>query len=119
MVSDLFETIWHRDAYPLLSLAGIYYCYRSNGGSAGRQFAERYLAVGWVVGLRVVVLGIGAATMTHGISLWIFGLDWIGHSRFPLALEVGVLALIGLVYWRMGIHLSLIAAAQAVDRTTQ
>ena len=106
---------WAFIAYPLLSVAGIYYCYRSNGGSAGRQFAERYLAVGWVVGLRVVVLGIGAAIMTHGISLWIFGLDWIADDRLSLVLEFGALVLIGLVYWRMGIHLSLIAAAQAAD----
>jgi hypothetical protein len=109
---------WAFIAYPLLSLAGIYYCYRSNGGSAGRHFAERYLAVGWVVGLRVAVLGIGAAIITHGISLWIFGLNWIQDDRLSLGLEFGALVLIVLVYWRMGIHLSLIAAEQAVEGLT-
>ena len=111
---------WAFILYPLLSLAGIYFCYRSNGGASGLQFAERYLAVGWVVGLRVAVLGIAAAIATHGISLWIFGLDWMQEDRLSLVLEFGALILIGLVYWRMGIHLSLIAAAaQTADGSGQ
>jgi hypothetical protein len=67
----------------------------------------------------VGVLGIAAAILTHLISLWVFGLDWMVDDRLSLALEFGALVLMSLVYWRMGIHLSLIAAAQAADGSRQ
>src|SRR5689334_22587766 len=43
---------WDYLTIPLLTLAGVYYCYRSNGGADGVQLAERYLTIGWVVGWR-------------------------------------------------------------------
>jgi hypothetical protein len=35
---------------------GTYAAYQANGGSAGRDFAARFVALGFVVGLRVLVL---------------------------------------------------------------
>ena len=92
----------------LLAGLGVFYCYRSNGGSLGERFVERYLAVGWVVGWRV------------GLTAAIFSLLFVGgwavaapesfgawsenHSDSDAWVAAGY-AVIAFVYWRTGVHL--------------
>jgi hypothetical protein len=40
----------------LIVAVGTYAAYRANGGSSGRDFAARFVALGFVVGLRILVL---------------------------------------------------------------
>ena len=68
---------------PCLALAGVVFSHRNNGGAAGVRLAERYLAVGWVVGSRV-----GLVTSTPVAALLIGGLTvatrcWTEGSCLP------------------------------------
>jgi RsiW-degrading membrane proteinase PrsW (M82 family) len=40
----------------IIPVVGLWAAYRANGGAEGRDFAGRLLAVGWVLGLRLLVL---------------------------------------------------------------
>ncbi|MEX0909795.1 MAG: hypothetical protein WDZ75_00700 [Candidatus Paceibacterota bacterium] len=59
MIPFLENNIW--DVYifviavPLM-LFGAYYVYRCNGGAGGTHFLQRYFSIGWVVGIRWLVL---------------------------------------------------------------
>lgn len=98
---------WPFLAYPLLALLGVYYCYRCNGGPVGERFAERYLAVGWVVGVRVVLVTIATVIpCIVGLAFTSTGLNWFEDARVWFVVDLGVLGLITLVYWRMGVHLA-------------
>ncbi|HEV3485099.1 MAG TPA: hypothetical protein VG106_06810, partial [Vicinamibacterales bacterium] len=55
---------WGFIVHPLLALVGVYYCYRRNGGPTGERLAERFLAVGWVVGIRVASAAIASVLLT-------------------------------------------------------
>ena len=98
---------WGFIVHPLLALAGVYYCYRRNGGPAGERLAERYLAVGWVVGIRVasaaialLVLTVTALALTSDVSEWTES-RWLG-----VGIDLGTVALVAFIYWRMGVHLA-------------
>jgi hypothetical protein len=98
---------WPFLAYPVFAVAGVYYCYKRNGGAAGERFAERYLAVGWVAGMRVA-LGIVVVVLACvvGLAFTDRGLAWLEDSQVAASIDVGVLTVTALVYWRMGIHLA-------------
>ena len=100
-------TGWAFAAYPVLAVVGVYYCYRCNGGATGRRFAERYLAIGWVVGVKVaaVVLGAGLAG-SIGLGLSGSNFEWLESPRVADGVDFVGLGLIALVYWRMGVHLA-------------
>ena len=40
----------------ILTAAGVLYCYRANGGSAGTAFLSRFMAISWVMMIRLLVL---------------------------------------------------------------
>ena len=49
------------NAYGLaLTLFGTFHLYHRNGGNAGTNFVQRYLAIGWVTTIRVIAGGIPA-----------------------------------------------------------
>jgi hypothetical protein len=103
---------WDFITHPLLSVVGVYYCYRRNGGAVGVRFAERYLALGWVVGLRVGLAAASIAAVGLGISLLVTGsLEWLEEPRIAPAVTVGSLGLVAFVYWRIGRHLGDLRAA--------
>ena len=98
---------WPFLAYPLLALAGVYYCYKRNGGAVGERFAERYLAVGWVAGLRVVIVLIVIVIVgSIGLAFTDAGLQWLEHSNVAAGIDAGMLAVLAFIYWRMGVHLA-------------
>jgi hypothetical protein len=101
-------TDWTLLAYPALSLLGVYHCYRRHGGAAGERFAERYLAIGWVVGLRVAALLILLAMLGLAAFVAVRGFDGssLDSPRMANVLDVGMLGVIVVVYWRMGVQLA-------------
>jgi hypothetical protein len=40
----------------LVAAYGVWRCYHANGGRSGQRFAETFIAIGWVVGLRVFLV---------------------------------------------------------------
>lgn len=83
-----------------VAVLGTLHVYQQNGGADGQHVLQRYLAIGWVVGLRwlaatipVMVLLfalLAASGMELGPTTW--------HESLTIAaLEVGL-------YWRIGHH---------------
>jgi hypothetical protein len=103
---------WAFVAHPLLAVIGVYYCYRRNGGALGARFAERYLAVGWVVGWRVALVAVPLVALGLGASLSATGsLEWLEDPRIAPAIDLGSVGLVAFVYWRIGRHLGDLRAA--------
>jgi hypothetical protein len=105
---------WPYIAFPALSVLGVYYCYRCQGGAIGERFAERYLSVGWVVAVRVAAAvvplffaALVALVVTNG-----FESSWWESPWFDDIFEAAMLGVVGVAYWRTGVHLS------AIHRTT-
>jgi hypothetical protein len=109
---------WTFGAYPLSALAGVYYCYKRNGGSAGIRLAERFLAIGWVVGIRVafcIVIPAFVGVFVLAFAGFLFeGLD---DETVGDGLRVAGLGLMLFMYWRMGIHLADVHSATVDGRT--
>jgi hypothetical protein len=98
---------WGFVAFPLLTLAGVFYCYRRNGGDTGTRFAERYLAIGWVIGWRVaLVLGALLVVSVAGSLLATGKVQWLENPRLADAMTAATLATMALIYWRMGHHMA-------------
>jgi hypothetical protein len=93
----------------LLAVVGSIYIYRQNGGPGGQHFLQRYFAVGWVVGLRWLVVFIGASVAFYG-TLAAVGADtdntpWYDFLFFAVAEAV--------IYWRIGHHVRDLASRTA------
>lgn len=91
-------------------LVGTYLTYRSNGGAYGHRFAERFFAITWVIGIRLMVL-------TGPILLVLYiGIEVVAPAP-PGAIEArwyDVLILtvyVGLFYWRVCKHLADVATS--------
>ena len=92
----------------VLVCVGTYASYISNGGARGIDFLARYLSLGWVLLIRVMVL---AAV----VSLCIFVLldqlalphatQWQAWSNLLIA--IGLLVL---YYWRLAVHMKQVAS---------
>jgi hypothetical protein len=92
---------WTFLGYPALALLGVYYCYRRHGGASGERFAERYLAIGWVVGLRVTAMLILLAMLGLAGFIAARGFDGstLDNPAVTHALDIGILGAIAIVYW--------------------
>lgn len=90
-------------------VAGSIYCFRKNGGELGEDFLARYLAITWVITVRLSAV----------ILLWVVpvGLlsprlvDRLGRQRFEIFLLPLSLVITALFFWRVGNHIGAIAAA--------
>jgi len=104
---------WPFLGYPALSLLGVYYCYRRHGGASGERFAERYLAIGWVVGLRVAATSILLCMLGLAGFIAARGFDgsWLDGPAVTHVLDVGTLGVIAIMYWRMGVQLAAVHQA--------
>ena len=104
---------WDFVALPLLALVGVLYCYRCNGAAAGVRFAERYLALSWVIGWRTGLMAAAVIAMGFVAGLITGGFAWLEHERVPVTLSATTFLLIALIYWRIGVHLHDIGAGGA------
>ena len=105
---------WEYVVFPSLAVVGVFYCYRCNGGAAGVRFAERYLAIGWVVGWRVAFVAFAMFVIGFFIAGFITPEALLSTSQWPVAARAVSLTLIACVYWRMGVH---ICDVSEIDRT--
>lgn len=53
----------------LVLVVGLWAAYQANGGAEGRDFAGRLLAVGWVLGLRLMVLWVACFVLLFCIAV--------------------------------------------------
>jgi hypothetical protein len=96
----------------LISIVGLWAAYRSNGGDSGRDLAGRLLALGWVLGLRFmllwfvlftvllfVVVGVAMARQEDPETAEVSGplMEWVASGTALLASV--------LFFWRLAHHL--------------
>jgi hypothetical protein len=90
-------------AYVLSQLAvsaiGVWCCYIANGGRTGRRFAERFLALGWVVGVRLFLVVAPAFVLILVLEIEL-ATPW---------LEATMLVLSIVYFWRIRTHLIWVA----------
>ena len=109
-------TVWSWVAYVLtltLFAAGTYAAYRANGGNDGLDFAARYLALGWVLTIRLLVLVFVPLLLVAFIAVMVWliaqsdvaaadtlsddwGPEWIG--------EAVTVVFLAIFYWRLARH---------------
>jgi hypothetical protein len=104
----------------LLAVIGTIYIYRQNGGGTGQHLLQRYLAIGWVVGVRWVAAMLAVFVVYFG-SVEVFGelseaTTW--QESLMLAAAETVL------YWRIGHHVFQVAHPEAwpnksLERTSE
>ncbi|MEW6306286.1 MAG: hypothetical protein AB1705_22695 [Verrucomicrobiota bacterium] len=83
-----------------LAVFGTIYIYRQNGGEDGQHFLQRYLAIGWVVTIRWLVILIL-------VAIAFFALMTVLESEAEQTTwyEFLFLAVVEVVvYWRIGYH---------------
>jgi hypothetical protein len=79
----------------VISAYGVWRCYHANGGSSGQYFAETFIALAWVVGVRVFL-----------VALIPFGALLILAQDLPSAItEVLVLGFTVIYFWRIWVHI--------------
>lgn len=83
-----------------LAVVGSIYVYRLNGGASGQHLLQRYIALGWVVTIRLLVVFVAAAVIFYG-ELAAAGTDAVGTQWYDF-LFLGVIE--AGFYWRIGHH---------------
>lgn len=90
----------------LITVGGLWAAYRANGGAEGRDFAGRLLAIGWVLGLRLMALWMVCLPLLFIIA---FATGGIKDTPSDLAILGGAwtfMLITSLVfYWRLLHHL--------------
>jgi hypothetical protein len=89
----------------LFSVLGTIHAYRENGGAAGQQFLQRYLALGWVWAIRWGVWFAFAGVLTLSLREFAFGVD-DSTSAFDFAFW---LVAYPVYWWQLGIHIRSVA----------
>lgn len=106
---------WDLLTFPLLGIGGVVYCYRCNGASRGLRFAERYLALSWVVGWRAA-LAASALVAISAVALALAGqMEWLQQEWVPTAVSALTFTLIACIYWRIGTHLHDVHGNSSLD----
>ena len=108
-----------------ITVAGISFVYRANGGAGGADFPGRYLALGWVVGVRILVFGllVLAAILTL-IFIAVFVSALLAERELPELPDAwlegaGITFTLGvylLYYWRLGLHMRDLASSTMPER---
>jgi hypothetical protein len=110
----LFVPSTHNDSWSLasaaltvfLSVGGVTWVFRANGGSAGCHFLQRYFAVGWVVFVRVIALVFPIAVVLFALSAQ------AADTQLSRGLEVAVVAAAQLLFYgRVAKHIGDVARA--------
>ena len=90
----------------LLAVMGTLYVYRQNGAEHGQQLLARYLAIGWVVGIRCLAVVLLLTVVIIGV--------WELLSEVPETTTWQACLLIAVVetafYWRVGHHIAEVAS---------
>jgi hypothetical protein len=90
----------------IVTVLGLWTAYQANGGANGTDLAGRYLALGWVIGLRVLVLfvlGLGIVFVSV-VVLMLLGREPSDQSLDALSWIIALLAEV-FFYWRLTHHI--------------
>jgi len=93
-----------------VSVMGILYAYSSNGGDSGSEFLAKYIAIGWVVTVRLIAVILPLA-LAAGIFLGISGLDIPEETTMWDVLITTVIT--AFYFWRIAVHIGHTAAENA------
>ncbi len=87
----------------VITVLGTIYAYRQNGGSHGKDFANKFFAISFVMGIRFLVYSIGLIAVL--ILYWSYA--YSDDEEIPTTfVEVGVYAMwYLLLYYRIGKHI--------------
>lgn len=89
---------------------GTYFIYRVNGGSEGKQFAERFFSIYFVVGMRFLVLFI-LILMPFFFGFWVAEEDALISTWFEVIILAIVQGWLVIFYWRMIVHVKEVASS--------
>jgi hypothetical protein len=96
----------------VVTVLGLWIAYRANGGAHGTDLAGRYLALGWVIGLRLTALWLAIFV---ALALTVFVLAFWERELSDRALDVlawaAVLVTEVVFYWRLAHHLATVRSA--------
>ncbi|MDQ3310076.1 MAG: hypothetical protein M3497_08100 [Gemmatimonadota bacterium] len=87
----------------------VYIAFRANGGASGRNFAARYFAISWVLGIRFYV---GVVPLVIG-GVLLLGLTRTSFPAVQPFLPLVGITYLGLFYWRLYVHVKEVAAADS------
>jgi hypothetical protein len=59
----------------LITIGGVLHLKEQNGGTFGKGYLERYFSLGWVTGVRLILVGIPAAVVFFGLAAVLGGDD--------------------------------------------
>ena len=65
-----------------IAIAGIYYIYVANGGKIGFDLIQKYFVLGWVVGIRCLIVFLPLWVATLVVSAEVFGNEWEDRSWY-------------------------------------
>lgn len=88
---------------------GTWLCYYANGRGAGREFAERYFSIGFVVGLRTLALFIPVLICIVVIGVVITEETGPDSQRVNTVVDAAAMIWVIAYYWRVITHINAVA----------
>jgi hypothetical protein len=79
----------------LVAAYGVWRCYHANGGSSGQYFAETFIAIAWVVGVRVFLVAI----------LPFIALLAVAPEVPSAEAQLLILGFTAIYFWRIWVHI--------------
>lgn len=93
----------------LLAIIGVYYCYRCNEGQNGNSFAERFISLSWVIGIRYTIFWLSllfVSIVVIGItSVFIKSLETLFDTIIIFIIYISLATYIIVFYYRIGHHI--------------
>jgi hypothetical protein len=87
----------------VLFVIGTLYAFRCNGGSGGNHFLTRYICLGWVLGVRFLVIVLGSLLFAGAIVLAVSGAEL---PESTTSYEASVWSLVEIAYYvRLSHHI--------------
>jgi hypothetical protein len=79
------------------SIFGVFYLKNKNGGTFGSSYLNKYFALGWIMAVRMIIIGVPTSLMFMSTVIVMFGKskDDIGAGSFVYSL----LWLVAFFYW--------------------
>jgi hypothetical protein len=81
----------------VIAAYGTRVCYVANGSSTGRDFLNRFISLGWIVGVRLALLlaiPLSLLALSPNVRSWVVDLALLGAAA--------------LYYWRLSLQISLV-----------
>jgi hypothetical protein len=95
---DIIETI----LYVIVTIIGVFYVYRRNGGNAGYDIVQKFVVLGWVVAVRYCL----AALPVGGVIYFTAYYHGVSGDKTTLFDAVFFTVLSAIYYERLGRHIS-------------